>query len=189
MPQELARAWSILLIRGICNVLFALFAFLQPGLTLVALVLLWGAYAVVDGAMTLTTGVAARRSGGHHWSLVFAGGAGLVAGVVAWIWPGVTVLVLLAIIATWAIVRGALEIAGALLLRQMLPKAWLLVLAGVISIVFGVLLVVQPAIGLVNLVYLAAVAALTFGALTIALAFHLRKIATGLDGSALVSTY
>ena len=73
MHLEIARAWSVLLIRGICNVLFALVAFLQPELTLLTLVLVWGVYAVVDGAMALTTGIAARRGGGHDWSLVAAG--------------------------------------------------------------------------------------------------------------------
>ena len=147
MHPEIARAWSVLLIRGICNVLFALFAFIQPGLTLVTLVLLWGVYAVVDGAMSLTTGIAARRGGGHSWSLVASGACGLVAGVLACIWPGVTLFVLLAIMALWAIVRGALEIAAAIKLRHILPRAWLLAVSGAASVLFGVLLLVRPAAG------------------------------------------
>ena len=174
MHPEIARAWSVLLIRGICNVLFALFAFLQPGLTLVALVLLWGVYAVVDGAMSLTTGIAARRSGGHYLSLILSGASGLVAGIVACIWPGVTLLVLLAIMATWAILRGVLEIAAAIRLRYVLPRAWILAVSGAASLAFGLLLVVEPAVGLVTLVYLVGAAALVFGILAIALALHLR---------------
>ena len=175
MHHEIARAWSVLLLRGICNVLFALFAFLQPGLTLLALVLLWGVYAVVDGAMSLTTGIAARRSGGDHWALILAGASGLVAGTTACVWPGVTLLVLLAIMSAWAVVRGALEIAAAIRLRHILPRAWLLAVSGVASIIFGVLLVVQPAVGLVTLVYLVGAAALVFGILAITLALHLRR--------------
>ena len=141
MHPEIARAWSVLLIRGICNVLFAFFAFLQPGLTLVTLVLLWGVYAVVDGAMSLTTGIAARRGGGHHWSLVLSGASGLVAGITACIWPGVTLVVLLAIMSVWAIVRGALEIAAAIWLRHILPRGWLLAVSGAASVALsGVLL-------------------------------------------------
>ncbi len=117
MHPEIARAWSILLIRGVCNVLFAFVAFLQPGLTLAALVLLWGVYAVVDGAMSLTTGIAARRGDGRHWSLILSGASGLVAGITACIWPGVTLIVLLAIMATWAVVRGAFEIVAAVRLE------------------------------------------------------------------------
>ena len=175
MHPEIARAWSVLLIRGICNVLFALVAFLQPGLTLVTLVLLWGVYAVVDGAMSLTTGIAARRGGGHDWSLVVSGASGLVAGITACVWPGVTLALLLAIMSIWAVVRGALEIAAAIRLRHILPRAWLLAVSGAASILFGVLLLVIPVIGLVTLVYFIGAAALVFGILAIALALHLRR--------------
>jgi uncharacterized membrane protein HdeD (DUF308 family) len=176
MHPEIARAWSVLLIRGICNVLFAFVAFLQPGLTLVALVLLWGIYAVVDGAMSLTTGVAARRSGGPHWPLVLSGASGLVAGIIACIWPGVTLVVLLAIMSAWAIVRGVLEIAAAIRLRHVLPRAWILGASGALSIAFGILLVAWPAIAITTLVYTAALASLAFGILAIALAVHLRRL-------------
>jgi len=178
MHPEIARAWSVLLIRGICNVLFALFAFIQPGLTLVALVLLWCIYAVVDGAMSLTTGIAARRGGGQSWPLVASGACGLVAGVLAAIWPGVTLLVLLSIMALWAIVRGALEIAAAIKLRHILPRAWLLAVSGAASVLFGVLLLLQPVASLVTLVYLVGAAALVFGIMAIALALHLRRLGT-----------
>ena len=179
MHPEIARAWSVLLIRGICNVLFAFVVFLQPGLTLVALVLLWGVYAVVDGAMSLTTGIAARRSDGRHWSLILSGASGLLAGLTACIWPGVTLVLLLAIMSAWAIVHGALEIAAAVRLRRLLPRAWLLALSGSASVVFGVLLLARPATGLVTLVYLAASAALVFGILASALALHVRQLALG----------
>ena len=149
MHLEIARAWSVLLIRGICNVLFALVAFLQPELALLTLVLVWGVYAVVDGAMALTTGIAARRAGEHDWSLVVAGASGLVAGITACVWPGVTLALLLAIISIWALVRGALEIAAAIRLRHVLPRGWLLAVSGAASILFGVLLIVLPVIGLV----------------------------------------
>ena len=176
MHPEIARAWSVLLIRGIANVLFAFVAFLRPGLTLVALVLLWGVYAVVDGAMSLTTGIAARRSGGHHWSLILSGASGLVAGITACIWPGVTLVVLVAIMSAWAVLRGTLEIAGAIWLRHMLPRAWLLAVSGVLSIAFGALIFLKPAMALVTLVYLVAATALLLGILAITLALHIRRL-------------
>ena len=175
MHLEIARAWSVLLIRGICNVLFALVAFLQPELSLLTLVLVWGVYAVVDGAMALTTGIAARRDGEHDWSLVVAGASGLVAGITACVWPGVTLALLLAIMSVWALVRGALEITAAIRLRHVLPRGWLLAASGAASILFGLLLLVLPVIGLVALVYFIGAAALVFGILAIALALHLRR--------------
>jgi uncharacterized membrane protein HdeD (DUF308 family) len=174
MHPEIARAWSVLLIRGICNVLFALVAFLRPGLTLVVLVLVWGVYAVIDGAMSLSTGIAARRGGGPHWSLILAGTSGLVAGIVACIWPGITLVVLATIMAMWAIARGVFEIVAAIRLRHVLTLAWLLAVSGAASVLFGVTLVIRPAIGLLTLVWLAGAAALVYGAVAIALAFYLR---------------
>jgi uncharacterized membrane protein HdeD (DUF308 family) len=174
MPSEIARAWSVLLIQGVCNVLVALVAFLQPGLTLLVLVLLWGAYAVVDGAMAFSTGIAARRSGDHFWSLVIAGIVGLVAGITAWLWPSVTLAALLSIVAAWAILRGVFEVAAALMLRHVLARGWLLALSGAASVTFGVLLLVQPEPSLVAAVYLIGSACLMFGTAAIALALHLR---------------
>jgi uncharacterized membrane protein HdeD (DUF308 family) len=175
MHQKLADAWSVLLLRGICNVLFALVAFLQPGLALLALVLVWGVYAVIDGALTLTTGIATKRGGAHHWSFVLSGICGLVAGLVACVAPALTLATLAAIISIWAIVRGALEVAAALWLRSILPRAWLLAISGATSLAFGGLLIFLPALGLMTLVYLAGSVALVFGILAIALAIHLRR--------------
>jgi uncharacterized membrane protein HdeD (DUF308 family) len=175
MSHQIAHAWSVLLIRGICNVLFALVAFVMPGLTLLALVLLWAVYVVIDGAMLVTTGIAARRVGAHAWSLILAGICGLVAGLTAIAWPGVTVLVLLTIMAAWAIVRGTFEVAAAFWLRHVLLRGWILGLSGATSVLFGVLLIARPALGLVTLVYLAGAASLVFGILTIVLALHLHR--------------
>jgi uncharacterized membrane protein HdeD (DUF308 family) len=176
MHPQIARAWSVLLIRGVCNVLFAFIAFLQPGLTLVALVLFWGVYAVVDGAMLLSTGIAALRTGARHWALILSGASGLVCGITACIWPGVTLLVLLAIMSAWAILRGVLEIAAAGSLRHVMPRAWLLAVSGAVSVVFGALLLAQPAITLITLVFLVAGAALASGIMVTVLALHLRRL-------------
>jgi uncharacterized membrane protein HdeD (DUF308 family) len=174
MPSEIARAWSVLLIQGVCNVLVALVTFVQPGLTLLALVILWGAYAIIDGAMAFSAGIAARRTGDHSWSLVIAGVVGLVAGITAWLWPGVTLAALLSIVAVWAILRGVFVLAAALMLRHALARGWLLALSGAVSVAFGVLLLVQPAVSLVAAVYLIGSVSLVFGTAAIALALHLR---------------
>jgi len=176
MHPEIARAWSVLLIRGVCNVLFAFIAFLQPGLTLVALVLLWGVYAVVDGALLLTTGIAARRTGRRHWALILSGASGLVFGVAACVWPGVTLLVLLTMMSAWAILRGAMEIAAAARLRHVVPRSWLFAVSGSISVVFGALLYARPSLALMALVYLVGAAALAFGIVAILMALHLRHL-------------
>ena len=174
--SEIVRAWSVLFLRGICNVLFAFVAFLQPGLTLVALVLLWGVYAVFDGATSLTTGVAARRSGGHPWSLMLSGASGLVAGTLRACGPAIPIALVLTIISVGHPSRRTRDLG-----RHPVSShpASCLAAGGLWRRVdpFGALLVVRPAIGLVTLVYLVGGAALAFGTVAIAMALHLRRLA------------
>jgi uncharacterized membrane protein HdeD (DUF308 family) len=182
MYHEMAEAWSVLMLRGICNVLFALVAFLQPDLTLMAMVLMWGVYAVVDGATSLTTGIAARRGGNHYWSLMLVGVCGLVAGIIACVWPGLTLRLFVAILAAWALIRGAFETIAATMLRHALPRSWLLAMSGAASMAFGALLLIEPTIGLLTLVYQAGGSAFVFGILAIMLAFHLRRFSSESHG-------
>src|ERR1700738_4736117 len=107
--MTLARNWWALALRGIIAVIFGLVALLMPGLTLFALIIVYGAYALVDGVFTI---VAAVRAAGEHerwWVLLLEGLLGIAAGIIAFVWPGLTALVLLYIIAAWAIVTGVLE--------------------------------------------------------------------------------
>ena len=123
-------------------------AFIWPGLTLVALILLWGAYAIVDGGIALWAAIAGKAGElTSRWWLVIVGIVGILAGLVAFASPGLTALVLLMFIAVWAIVVGALEIWGAIQLRKEIEGEWWLILSGLVSIAFGVLLIARPGTG------------------------------------------
>ena len=166
-----ARNWWVLAIRGVVAVLFGICAFIWPGLTIAVLVLLWGAFALVDGIFAIVSGASSR-----WWSLVAFGVLGVIAGLVALFMPGITAFALLMVIAAWAIVRGVLDIVAAIQLRRELTGEWLLALGGVASIVFGILIVMFPLSGALAVVWLIGLQALIVGVVLIALAFRLRRI-------------
>ena len=175
MAQVLIRNWWAIALRGVFGILFGLVAFLFPGITLGALILLFAIYAVLDGLFAI---VAAIRAAEHHerWgALLLEGIVGIAAGVLAFVWPAVTAVVFLYLIAGWSIITGALEIAAAVRLRRTIRDEWLLGLNGAFSVLFGVLLIAIPVIGLVMLVWLIGGYALVFGLLLLGLAFRLRK--------------
>jgi uncharacterized membrane protein HdeD (DUF308 family) len=174
MLAELARHWWVFLVRGIFAVLFGLAAFFWPGLTLWALVILYGAYAIADGVAALVFGFGTRGHG--FWPMLLFGLLGIGAGIVAFAWPGITALALLYLIAAWSVVRGVFEIATAIRLRKAIENEWLLGLAGVMSILFGIALAVWPGAGLLALVWLIGAAAFVIGLSLIALAFRLRSL-------------
>jgi uncharacterized membrane protein HdeD (DUF308 family) len=166
-----ASHWWVLLLRGIAAALFGILTFMVPGLTLVALIILYGAYAVVDGVTALFVGGRARA-----WWMVFAGVLGLIVGVLTFIFPGITAFWLLILIASWAIVRGLFEIVAAIQLRKELTNEWMLILGGVLSIIFGVLLFLNPAAGALAMVWLIGAYAVVFGIMMIVLSFRLRGL-------------
>jgi len=174
--SSLAENWWLLFLRGIAAIAFGVLAFSWPGLTLVALTLLWGAYALTDGVIAIWA--AFNASGGDvgpRWWLGLSGVAGVLAGVVTFYYTGATTLVLLMFIAVWAIIIGALQIWGAVALRKVLQHEWLLILNGVLSIAFGAVLLAQPAAGALGFVWMIAWYAIFFGCLYVALAFKLRQ--------------
>lgn len=166
-----AKNWWVLLIRGILAVLFGILAFTMTGLTLVTLVLMYGVYALIDGVTALWVGGAARS-----WWLVLAGILGVLAGIFTFLYPGITAVALVYLIAAWAIVRGIFEIVTAIRLRKEISNEWALILGGVISIIFGVLLSANVAAGALALVWIIGAYALVFGLVMIFLAFRLRGL-------------
>ncbi|HEV8164756.1 MAG TPA: DUF308 domain-containing protein, partial [Actinomycetota bacterium] len=176
--------WSVAL-RGVLAVAFGVVAWIWPHITVHALVLLYGFYALVDGLLAL----AALLVGGslvrerRVWLLV-EGVAGIAAGVIAFLWPGITALVLLYLIAAWAIATGILEIAAAVWLRRELRGEWLLALGGVVSVLFGVFLIVRPGEGAIAVVWLIGLFAIVFGVALIGLGLRLRRLGRGLGGPA-----
>jgi uncharacterized membrane protein HdeD (DUF308 family) len=173
--SSLADNWWLLLLRGAAAIAFGILAFFWPGLTLLTLTLLWGIYALADGLLALWAAIAAKGDMAPRWWLGLTGVVGVLAGLVAFVYPGTTTLVLLMFIAAWAIIIGVLQLWGAIELRKELEDAWLLALNGVLSIAFGVILFAQPGAGAVALVWMIGWFAVVFGCLYIALAFRLKK--------------
>ena len=178
--DELARHWWVVALRGLVAVLFGILAFVWPGLTLAALVFLFGAYALVDGILGV---VAALRGEAHHrLAMLLEGIVGILAGLAAFAWPGLTALVLLYIIAFWAILTGVLEIVAAVRLRRAIQNEWGLLIGGALSVLFGLVLVVAPGAGALAVVWIIAAYAVVFGIALLALAWRLRGHAQRLGG-------
>jgi uncharacterized membrane protein HdeD (DUF308 family) len=171
----LAENWWLLLLRGLVAIAFGVVAFLWPNITLMALTYLWGAYAIIDGAIAIWA--ASNLSGGDagpRWWLGLTGVVGILAGIVAFVYTGMTALVLLMFIAVWAIIIGALQLYAAVQLRKMIENEWLLVLSGLLSIAFGALLIAWPSTGALAVIWTIAWYAVFFGCLLIGLAFRLK---------------
>ncbi|MFO0574530.1 MAG: HdeD family acid-resistance protein [Polyangia bacterium] len=176
----LSPGWRALALRGALSIVFGVLALIWPGLTLATLVLLFGAYSLADGAFAI---VAALRRHARSWPLVVEGAVGIAAGLGAFLWPGLTALALVYLIAAWAVVTGALEIAAAVRLRRVIQGEWLLALSGVASIALGLLLMARPGLGALALVGLLAAYAIVFGGLLLGLALRLRARIRAADAS------
>jgi uncharacterized membrane protein HdeD (DUF308 family) len=177
MLTELARNWWVLLVRGILGVLLGIFAFIWPQLLLASLVLLFGAYAFVDGIFTLIGGFTMAGRQERWWVMVLEGVVGVVAGLVIFFYPGLAGLTLLYFIAFWALITGIFEIVAAIRLRKEIEGEWMLGLSGAASIIFGVLMLLQPAAGALAVAWIIGGYALVFGVVLIFLAFRVRGLA------------
>jgi uncharacterized membrane protein HdeD (DUF308 family) len=175
MTISLARNWWALVIRGLVAIAFGLVALAWPGITIGALVLLFGVYALVDGIFSLVGAIRAMRSHERWGALVFEGIAGVVAAVITVLWPVITALALVYIIAAWALITGCLEIVAAVRLRQYISGEWLLALGGVASIIFGIVAIVLPIVGALAIALMIGIYALVFGAILIGLGIRLRS--------------
>lgn len=170
---HLADRWWVPLIRGIAAITFGILALAYPGISLLVLIMLWGAYALVDGVFSLVMAVRRGRAGGNWGWLVFEGIVGVLAGILAFAWPGMTAMVLLMVIAAWAVLTGIAEIATAIRLRKEIRGEWLLGTIGVLSIVFGGLLFAYPGTGALALIGLIGGYSIVFGVLLLGLAWRL----------------
>jgi uncharacterized membrane protein HdeD (DUF308 family) len=179
MLEHLGRNWGWVVLRGVAAVLFGILAFALPGITLAALVIVWGAYALADGILALIAAYRVRDQGKPFWSLVIVGLLGIAAGIVTFIWPGMTALLLLMFIAAWAVVMGIFQIIAAIRLRKEIQNEWLLGLSGVLSVLFGIIMFVQPGAGALAVIWVIAAYAIVFGALLIWLGLRLKKRSEG----------
>jgi uncharacterized membrane protein HdeD (DUF308 family) len=171
-----ARDWWLIALRGVLAVIFGALAFAWPAIALLALVTLWGAFALADGILSLIAAWRIRDAGRPLWPLILMGFLGVAVGVATFIWPGITAIALLMFIAFWAIVTGILQIVMAIRLRREIQNEWLLGLAGALSVAFGVIMIARPGAGAVAVVWVIAAYAVFFGLLLIALAFKLRRL-------------
>jgi uncharacterized membrane protein HdeD (DUF308 family) len=181
MLKALTKYWWTFLVRAIFALLFGIAAFIWPGLTVAALVVLFGAFALVDGIFAVVNSVGGRSEDERWWVHFLEGLAGIGAGLVTFFWPGLTAFALLFIIAFWAIATGVFEITLAIRLRKEIEGEWALGLSGLLSVVFGGLLMARPGAGALALVWLIGAYAIAFSALLFVVALKLRKLGAGPD--------
>lgn len=169
------RNWWMFLLRGIFAIAFGILTWFLPGISLATLVLLFGAYSMADGIFGLWTAIAGRKEHDDWWVLLLGGLLGIGIGIITFLAPGLTAIALVFYIAIWATATGVLEIVAAIRLRKEIKDEWMLILGGLASVVFGVLLVVQPAAGALALLWLIASFAIVFGVLLVMLALRAKS--------------
>jgi uncharacterized membrane protein HdeD (DUF308 family) len=174
MLHALAKNWWLLLLRGVCAIIFGILTFIWPGITLVTLVLFYGAFALVDGVLALIAAITGG-SPAPRWWLAIVGILGIGAGIITFLMPGMTAIILLYFIAFWAIAIGIMEIIGAIRLRKEIDNEWWLVAAGAASVLFGVILLVQPGSGALALIFVIGAYAILSGILLVSFALRLRN--------------
>jgi uncharacterized membrane protein HdeD (DUF308 family) len=166
---------TFLIVRGLFGIVIGVLSFLWPGLTIAVLVGLFAAFAFIDGLTNVIQGLTGSTGHERTWVVVLQGLFGIAAGVMTFLWPGITALVLVMFIASWAIVTGVLEIVAAIRLRREIHGEWLLMLSGVLSIGFGVLVFAYPAAGAVSIAWILGAYAVASGAVLVALGISLRS--------------
>jgi uncharacterized membrane protein HdeD (DUF308 family) len=178
MSAVLAENWWAIAIRGVLAIVFGLIALFMPGVTMLSLVLVFSAYALVDGIFAIIAGMRAAREHERWGLLVLEGIVNIVTAAIAVLWPGITVVAFVLLVATWSVVSGGLML-GAAFRLNLDHGRWWLALGGVVSIIYGALLVVAPLLGALVLTWWLGAYALIFGAALIALAFRLRARKNG----------
>ncbi|MEU4573257.1 HdeD family acid-resistance protein [Nonomuraea sp. ATR24] len=173
--ERLASTWWLVLIRGIAAILFGILALIWPGITLLVLVVFFGAYAIVDGIFSIFSGF--RHGARSRAWPIFIGVVSVLAGIVALVWPGITSLALLYVVAFWAIFHGIAEIVDGIQLRKVIDNEWMLIVGGILSVIFGVLLLIWPGAGLLTLAWLIGIFAILYGIAMVALAFRVKNLA------------
>ncbi len=180
LARALGDNWWILLLRGLAAIVFGGLAYAWPGLTLLTLVLLWGVFAAADGIFALIGALSGRASSmTPRWWLILVGISGIVAGGIAFVRPDVAATALLLIIALWAIVVGVSQIIGGIALRKEIQGEWMLILSGLINVLFGGVLIVEPAAGALAIIWVIGFFSILSGVALIMLAFKVKRLKAG----------
>ncbi|WP_242489913.1 HdeD family acid-resistance protein [Noviherbaspirillum cavernae] len=170
----LSKSWWVPAVRGVVAILFGILAISWPGLTLLGLIALFAAYALVSGVVSVAGAFQNRKTDDEWWLSLLLGLTAIGAGVIALIHPGLTALVLVLVMAANAMISGVLDIAAAIRLRKAIRNEWMLILSGAVSIAFGVLVFLYPGAGAMALIWLISLYAILTGALLLGLAFRMR---------------
>jgi uncharacterized membrane protein HdeD (DUF308 family) len=174
MNMVLARNWWAVALRGAFAILLGLIAFAMPPVFLASLVLVFGAYAIVDGVFAIVAGLRAAQRHERWWPLALEGLVDILAGIIVFLLPAAALLAFLYLVSAWSIVTGLFRIAAAIRLRKQIEGEWLLILNGALSVLFGVVIALFPAVGLITVVWIIGAYAVVFGILLVALGFRLR---------------
>lgn len=175
MGIRLARHWWVLALRGAIAIILGLVALFWPAMTLIALLLLFAGFAFVGGLFLAIAAFADGLNHRHAWTMLLEGLIGILIGLWAFIWPGLTGLFLVYLVAAWAIITGIFEIIASFQIRQEIQNEWLLTIAGISSVIFGILLIAWPMVGAIALLWVIAIYAIILGVLLLILAFRLRS--------------
>ncbi len=172
--KDVSAGWWLFLVRGLLALAIGVIALVDPGATLAALILLLGAYLIVDGAFAVVKALRVVRSDKSWWMLLLAGVAGIIAGIIVFALPGLTALSLAFIVGIWAILSGVAELYVAVSLWRSINAGWLYLIFGAISIAFGAYVLAIPALGLAYLTILIAIYGFVAGFALIGAAIRLR---------------
>ena len=176
MVHALAKNWWMLLLRGVAAIIFGVLTFAWPGITLLTLIMFYGAFALIDGVLAIVAAITGGAPAPRWW-LAIVGLLGIATGLVVFMMPGLTALVLLYFIAGWAIATGVFQIIGAIRLRKEIDDEWYLILGGLISVLFGIGVMMAPGAGALALLWVIGIYAVVIGVIMVGLAFRLKKLA------------
>jgi uncharacterized membrane protein HdeD (DUF308 family) len=175
MSVMFRRNWWALLLRGLAAIVFGVLTWLQPAASAAALVLVFGIYVLVDGVLAIISSFQSRQESRHWWVVLIWGLISAVVGLLMLFQPAVTALVMTIYIGVWALMTGVMEIVAAMRLRKEIQGEWLLILGGLISVLFGIFVLMQPAAGMMAMLWVLATYAVVFGVLMVILAFKVRR--------------
>jgi len=184
VASMLNRSWWLVVLRGVVAIAFGVLTFVKPNISLASLVLLFGAFSFADGILRIGCAIAGDGDSESRWLLALAGLLGIAVGVLTLMAPDITAYALVIYVGAWALVTGALEIVAAIKLRGIIDNEWLLALAGLASIAFGILIMARPREGALTLLWLIGGYAIFFGVVLLAFAFKARAFVTRLRTAA-----
>ncbi len=181
MVEKFSMNWWKFALRGVIAIIFGIVALINPGQTLQALVLVFGAYALVDGFLAVIAGIGFAPYFNRWWAVLLEGVAGMLVGLMTIVMPDFAGRALLYLIAAWGVITGVFEIVAAIQFRHVLKGEWMLIFNGLLSILFGILLFVYPVAGAFSVIWVIGIYAIVFGVWEIIFAFRLHSLQRNIE--------